>query len=165
MDLRAATNDMSCVAPLPVEYGRSTKVKSMKKNLLVTAPRLLLGLIFLMGAIDGFWFIFTDSHLVHPPTSDNGLAFEAALKAAGFIWPLMKSVELVGALCLLTNKAPALGLALIAPIMAVIVLFHFILNPGGIPLALVLVATGGLLAWQYRGNLIALARPPADRAT
>jgi putative oxidoreductase len=75
------------------------------------------------------------------------------LKAAGFFWPLTKTVELVGALCLLTNKAPVLGLALLSPIMTVIVLFHFVLNPGGIPLALVLVATGGMLAYQYRGNL------------
>ena len=135
----------------------------MKNNLLTTVPRILLGLVFLVGAIDGFSFILTGSHLVHPPTSDKGLAFEAGLKAAGFFWPLMKSVEFVGALCLLTNKAPAFGLALLSPIMAVIVLFHFTLNPGGIPLALILVATGGMLAYQYRGNFVSLAQSPVKR--
>jgi putative oxidoreductase len=135
----------------------------MKNTLLTSAPRLLLGLIFLVGAIDGFSFIFTGSHLIHPPTSDKGLAFEAALKAAGFFWPLMKTVEFVGALCLLTNKAPVLGLALLLPIMTVIVLFHFVLNPGGIPLALILVATGGMLAYQYRNNLTSLAQAPVKR--
>jgi uncharacterized membrane protein YphA (DoxX/SURF4 family) len=140
-----------------------TKPKTMKNNLLNTVPRILLGVIFLVGAIDGFTFIFTGSHLIHPPTSDKGLAFEAGLKAAGFFWPLMKTVELIGALCLLTNKAPALGLALLSPIMTVIVLFHLILNPGGIPLALILVATGGLLAYQYRNNLMSLAQPPTKR--
>lgn len=135
----------------------------MKTSLLTTVPRILLGLIFLAGAIDGFSFIFSGAHLIHPPTSDKGLAFEAALKAAGFFWPLMKSVELVGALCLLTNKAPVLGLALLSPLMAVIVLFHFVLNPGGIPLALILLAAGGLLAYQYRGALIALAQYPVQR--
>jgi hypothetical protein len=75
----------------------------------------------------------------------------------------MKTVELIGALCLLTNKAPALGLALLSPIMTVIVLFHLILNPGGIPLALILVATGGFLAHQYRNNLMSLAQPPTKR--
>jgi uncharacterized membrane protein YphA (DoxX/SURF4 family) len=132
----------------------------MKNSLLTTVPRILLGLIFLVGAIDGFSFIFTGSHLIHPPTSEKGLTFEAGLKAAGFFWPLMKTVELVGALCLLTNKAPALGLALLSPIIAVIVLFHIVLNPGGIPLALILVVTGGLLAYQYRSTLISLARSP-----
>jgi putative oxidoreductase len=135
----------------------------MKNSLLTTIPRILLGLIFLAGAIDGFSFIFTGAHLIHPPTSDKGLAFEAGLKASGFFWPLMKTVEFVGALCLLTNKAPVLGLALLSPIIAVIVLFHFVLNPGGIPLALILVAAGGLLAYQYRGHLISLAHSPVKR--
>jgi putative oxidoreductase len=137
------------------------KVKSMKNILLATVPRILLGLIFLVGAVDGFSFILTGSHLIHPPTSDKGLAFEAGLKAAGFFWPLMKSIELVGALCLLTNRAPVVGLALLSPIMTVIVFFHFILNPGGIPLALILVVTGGMLVYQYRNQLLALANSPS----
>ena len=54
----------------------------------------------------------------------------------------MKLIELIGALMLLTNRAPALGLALLAPLMAVIVLFHLVLNPGGLPLAIILVVCG-----------------------
>jgi putative oxidoreductase len=125
----------------------------MKNRLLTTVPRILLGLIFLVGAIDGFSFIFTGAHLVHPPTFDRELEFEAGLKAAGFFWPLMKTVEMIGALCLLTNKAPMRGPALLSPIITVFVLFHLVLNPGAIPLALILVATSGLLAYQYRGTL------------
>jgi uncharacterized membrane protein YphA (DoxX/SURF4 family) len=135
----------------------------MKNILLATVPRILLGLVFLVGAIDGFSFILSGSHLIHPPTSDKGLAFEAGLQAAGFFWPLMKSIELVGALCLLTNRAPVLGLALLSPIMTVVVFFHFTLNSGGIPLALVLVVTGGMLAYQYRSQLLSLANAPAKR--
>jgi len=135
----------------------------MKNILLATVPRILLGLIFLVGAIDGFSFILSGSHLIHPPTSDKGLAFESALQAAGFFWPLMKSIEFVGAICLLTNRAPALGLALLSPIMTVVVFFHFTLNPGGIPLALILVITGGMLAYQYRSQLLSLASVPAKR--
>ncbi|CEP36485.1 MULTISPECIES: hypothetical protein [unclassified Halomonas] len=112
-----------------------------------TGPRLVLGGIFLTGAIDGFWYIFTGSHLIHPPTSVDGLAFEAALKEVGFFWPLMKVIELIGASLLLSNRAPALGLALLAPVMAVIVAFHVVLNPAGLPLAAILVATGGMTLW------------------
>ncbi len=121
----------------------------MKVYWMVTVPRVVLGLIFLAGAIDGFFFVATGSHLMHPPTSERGLALEAALKATGFFWPFMKTVELVGAFCLLSNRAPALGLALLAPIMAVVVLFHFFLNPQGIPLALLLIVCGGLLLRVY----------------
>lgn len=115
----------------------------------VTIPRVILGALFLFGAIDGFAFVFTGQHLVHPPTSERGLQFEQALKATGFFWPLMKIVELVGAVCLLTNRAPAFGLAILAPLMTVIVLFHLFLNPQGIPLAILLVLCGGALLYAY----------------
>jgi putative oxidoreductase len=135
---------------------------------LLTLPRLTLGLIFLVGAMDGFVFISTGAHLVHPPTALRGLQFEEALKAAGFLWPLMKTVELVGAACLLTNRAPALGLALLSPVIAVVVLFHAVLNPAGIPLAVVLVVCGALLLRSYRPRFARLldhgAPPPGAAA-
>lgn len=141
---------------------------NLKQILMVSAPRILLGGIFLIGAADGFAFILTGSHLIHPPTSAQGLAFEAALKESGFFWPLMKAIELIGALLLLSNRAPALGLALLAPIMTVIVLFHAVLNPGGLPLAFILILTSGLVFWTNRSRYAALLSPgtpePAAKA-
>lgn len=134
----------------------AVSLPNLKSFLIDTAPRLLLGGIFLLGAVDGFAFMFRGAHLIHPPTSPAGLAFEAALKDAGFLWPLMKTIEFLGALLLLSNRAPALGLALLAPIMAVIVLFHAVLNPEGLPLALVLIVTGGLILWVQRARYAAL---------
>lgn len=128
----------------------------MKKILLETAPRIILGALFLISAIDGFWFIFTGAHLIHPPTSDRGWQFEQALIATGFFWPFLKTVNLIGALCLLTNRAPAFGLALIAPVMAVIVLFHLFLNPQGMPVAIVLIVCGLLLVRTYAANYAGL---------
>jgi uncharacterized membrane protein YphA (DoxX/SURF4 family) len=130
----------------------------MKKFWLVTVPRVVLGFIFLAGAIDGFSFIFTGTHLIHPPTSDRGLQFEAALKATGFLWPLMKVVEIVGAICLLSNRAPAFGLAVLSPIMTVVVLFHLFVNPQGIPLAFLLVICGALLLRAYASRYAAVLR-------
>lgn len=133
----------------------------MKKVFWETAPRLILGTLFLISAIDGFWFIFSDAHLIHPPTSERGLQFEQALIASGFFWPFLKTVNLIGALCLLTNRAPAFGLALIAPVMAVIVLFHLVLNPQGIPIAIVLTVCGLLLVRTYAANYAGLFRSSA----
>jgi len=130
----------------------------MKTILLVTVPRVLLGLLFLVSAVDGFWWLATSHHLIHPPTSERGLVFEAALQNSGFLWPLLKTVNLAGALSLLANIAPALGLALITPVMAVIVLFHLVLNPQGIPVAVILTMLGGLLVWAYRDRYAALLR-------
>lgn len=130
----------------------------MKTLLVVTVPRVLLGLLFLVSAVDGFWWLATGTHLIHPPTSTRGVAFEEALQASGFLWPLLKTVNLVGALSLLSNIAPALGLALIAPVMTVIVLFHLVLNPQGLPVAVILVVLGSLLVWAYRDRYAAMLR-------
>ena len=130
----------------------------MKTLLLVTVPRVLLGLLFLVSAVDGFWWLATGTHLIHPPTSTRGVAFEEALQASGFLWPPLKTINLVGALSLLSNIAPALGLALIAPVMTVIVLFHLVINPQGIPVAVILVVLGSLLVVAYRDRYAALLR-------
>ncbi len=130
----------------------------MRNILLVTVPRVLLGLLFLVSAIDGFWWLATGAHLIHPPTSERGVAFETALQNAGFFWPLLKTVNLTGALSLLLNIVPAFGLALLAPVMTVIVLFHLVINPQGIPVAIILVVLGSLLVWAYRERYAVLFR-------
>lgn len=130
----------------------------MRQILLVTVPRVLLGLLFLVSAVDGFWWLATGAHLIHPPTSERGLVFEAGLQNAGFFWPLLKTVNLAGALSLLLNIVPAFGLALLAPVMMVIVLFHLVINPQGIPVAIILVVLGSLLVWAYRERYASLFR-------
>jgi hypothetical protein len=125
---------------------------------LVTIPRVLLGLLFLVSAVDGFWWLATGTNLIHPPTSERGLAFEAALQNSGFIWPMVKVVNLAGGLSLLLNLAPAFGLVLLAPIMTVIVFFHLVLNPQGIPVALIMTVLGLLLVFAYRDRFRPLFR-------
>lgn len=97
-----------------------------KAMFLSTIPRVLLGIIFLIFGIDGFVYVFTGSSLIVPPVSEAGGQFIASLQASGFFWPFMKTIYIVAALCLLTNRAPALGIALLIPIIAVIILFQFL---------------------------------------
>lgn len=130
----------------------------MKSLLLVHIPRTVLGLLFLVSAVDGFWFIFTGGHLINPPVSPKGHEFEAALQNSGFFWPFLKTVNLAGALSLIFNVVPAFGLALIAPVMATIVLFHTFINPQGLPIAGILVVLGLMLVMAYRDRYAALFR-------
>jgi hypothetical protein len=128
----------------------------MTRHLSITLPRLILGALFLVSAVDGFHFLSTGNRLIHPPTSARGEQFEAALVASGFLWPLLKTVNLVGALCLLTNRAPAFGLALILPVITVIIGFHLVLNPPGLPVAAILAVCTAALLWAYRGQYAGL---------
>lgn len=130
----------------------------MRQFLLVTVPRIVLGLLFLVSAVDGFWWMASGQHLIHPPVTEQGRVFETALQNSGFFWPLLKTVNLVGALSLLLNIALAFGLALIAPVMAVIVAFHLTINPVGIPVAIILVICGALLVLAYRERYAGMFR-------
>jgi putative oxidoreductase len=121
----------------------------MHELLLETVPRLVLAIMFLIGVVDGYWFVFTGKNVIHPPMSERISEFERCLKATGFFWPFMKTVDLVGSLCLLFNVAPAFGLALLAPTMAIVVLAQVFLNPKGIPIAVVVALCGALLAYAY----------------
>jgi hypothetical protein len=130
----------------------------MRQFLLVTVPRIVLGLLFLVSAVDGFWWLASGQHLIHPPVTEQGRAFETALQNSGFFWPLLKTVNLLGGLSLLLNIAPAFGLALIAPVMAVIVAFHLTINPVGIPVAIILVICGAMLVHAYRQRYAGMFR-------
>lgn len=92
--------------------------------------------------------------LLHLPCVVLGLLF-----LAGVFRPFMKTIELIGALCLLTNRAPALKLAILSPLLTVIVLFHVFLNPQGIPLAVVLLVCSVLLYIAYASRYASLVAP------
>ena len=130
----------------------------MFRLITVDVPRVLLALIFLVGAANGFAWMITGHDLIHPPISDAGMRFEAALRESGFLWPLMKSIDLIAGLMLLFNRAPAFALLLLLPIIAVIVLFHLVLNPGGIPVAIVLSALTAMLLFAWRDRYAPLFR-------
>jgi uncharacterized membrane protein YphA (DoxX/SURF4 family) len=130
----------------------------MLHRLAVDVPRILLALLFLVSGIDGFAWMLTGQNLIHPPTSEAGLRFEAALQESGFIWPLMKAIDLVAGLALLFNRAPAAALLLLLPIITVIVLFHIVLNPGGIPVAAVVAVLTAMLLFAYRDRYAPLLR-------
>ncbi|CAH0226412.1 hypothetical protein [Roseomonas sp. CECT 9278] len=130
----------------------------MIRVLTTDVPRVLLALLFLVGAANGFAWMITGHDLIHPPTSDAGLRFEAALRDSGFLWPLMKTIDLVAGLMLLFNRAPALALLMLLPIITVIILFHLVLNPGGLPIAGVLAVLTAMLVFAYRDRYAPLLR-------
>lgn len=130
--------------PASAAEGRATKPLTRH---LPAAARLLMGLGFLVFGLNGFL------SFIPPPTEpipEGAAAFGGALVQTGYMFPLVKGTEvLVGAL-LLANRFVPLALALIAPVLVNIVLFHAFLAPSGIALGLVLLALELYLAWSYR---------------
>jgi uncharacterized membrane protein YphA (DoxX/SURF4 family) len=110
-----------------------------------TAARVLLGLIFFVFGLNGFL-----QFLPTPPPPERAMAFMGALAATGYMFPLIKSVEVIGGVLLLSNRFVPLALAILAPNVVNIVLFHAVLAPGGLAVALFVLALELFAAWSYR---------------
>lgn len=107
--------------------------------------RVLLGLIFTVFGLN-FFFHF----IPVPPPPEAGANFLGALFATGYIFPIIKTLEVITGLALIAGVFVPLSLLLLAPIAVNILLFHTILAPEGAPLAIVVVVLGLLTAWGYK---------------
>lgn len=107
--------------------------------------RWLFGAGFVLFGLDGFL-----RFLPHPPAPAAAMNFATALFATGYMFPLIKGVEVVAGALLLSNRYVPLALALLAPNIVNIVLFHVFLAPGGTPIAIVFLVAELFLAWSYR---------------
>lgn len=134
------------------------------RSKLPTVARILLGAIFFVFGLNGFL-----QFMPQPPLPAPAGAFMGALAATGYMFPLIKGTEVVAGLLLLGGRFVPLALVLLAPIIVNIALFHLVLAPVNMIMAVVLLALEGYLAWAYRdafsGVLRANTRPvAADRS-
>lgn len=132
------------------------------RNHLPTAARLFLGLVFTIFGLN-FFFHF----IPQPPTPARASAFAGALFASGYLFQLLKTVEIASGLLLLTGRFVPLALALVAPIIVNILAFHLFLAPAGLPLPALLLIAELYLAWSYRAVFAPMlqARTPLPRLT
>ena len=115
------------------------------KAKLVLAARILLGLIFFVFGLNFFLHF-----IPQPPPSGPSGAFAGAMFATGYLFVLIKVVEVVSGALLLAGRFVPLALAVLAPVVVNIIFFHAFLAPAGIPLPIVVLALELFLAWSYR---------------
>ena len=110
--------------------------------------RVLTGLLFATTGLNGF--------LMFMPAPDpasmaaEGVAFSAALHATGYMLQLTSGVQLLAGVLLVVGRFVPLALALLAPVVVNIFLFHVFLEPSGMVVAVLVVAAEIGLAWAYR---------------
>lgn len=120
--------------------------------------RLLLGLIFLVFGLNGFF-----NFLPMPPMPERAAAFGMALMQSGYFLPMLKSIEVLsGALLILGLYAP-LGIVMLFPIVINIFLFHFFLAPEGLPMAIGILAVELYLIYAYREAFKGILEAKSDR--
>jgi uncharacterized membrane protein YphA (DoxX/SURF4 family) len=118
-----------------------------------SAARLLLGVVLFVFGLNGFL-----QFLPMPPAPEKAMSFLGALIATGYMFPLIKSVEVICGALLLSNRFVPLALAVVAPNVVNIVLFHAVLAPVGLPVALFVLALELFTAWSYRDAFAPMLR-------
>ena len=121
-----------------------TLIKENKMKIASLIARYLLGLIFLVFGLNGF---FNFLHLPGP----TGVAaqFFGAIFASN-LYVVIFLLQIVPALLLLVNRYVPLALTILGPIIFNIVCIHVFMAPAGLPLAILVTILWILVAYSVR---------------
>ena len=122
----------------------------------VEVARILLGLIFVVFGLNGFFLFITPP--AHTPV---GEAFINLFVTTGFMY-VEKSFEIIGGALLVLNVYVPFGLASLAPIVVSILLFHLLMERNTLVIGVVPLLLWFILAWAYRWQFAPLLVRRAD---
>src|SRR5271170_5736733 len=104
-----------------------------KENVMRTASaiaRYLAGVIFLVFGLNGFL-----NFIPLPPPGGIAGQFMGALYASHYLWVIF-AFQVIAGVLLLVNRYVPLAVAFLAPVIVNILVFHALMAPSGLPLAL-----------------------------
>jgi uncharacterized membrane protein YphA (DoxX/SURF4 family) len=111
------------------------------------AARILLGLVFFVFGLNGFF------NFIPPPPEGvpaGAMKLGAAMAESGYLFAFIKGTEVLCGALLLANVFVPLALVVLMPIVLNIIAFHLFLAPDGTGLGFVILAVQLYLAWVYR---------------
>ena len=123
---------------------------------IATIARLLLGCVFVVFGLNIF---FQFLHMP-PPPAGPATDFGMALFTSHYIYAVGALQVVGGALCLAGRFVP-LGLTLLGPVIVNILLFHLLLAPAGLPMAIVVSVLALIVLWQHRAAFAGLLKSRA----
>ena len=109
-----------------------------------TIARYLAGVIFLVIGLNGFL-----DFLPFPPPGGVAAQFMGALYVSHYLWAIF-AFQVVAGVLLLVNRYVPLALAVLAPVIVNILVFHATMAPSGLPLALVVALLWALIFVDVR---------------
>ena len=118
--------------------------------------RYLLGLIFVVFGLNGFLHFIP---MGPPPTGLAG-QFIGALAGSNY-FSVVAALQIVGGALLLVNRYVALGLVLLGPVIVNILLYHLLLNPVGMGMAVLVTALWFIVFYWHRGAFSGIFAPRA----
>jgi len=114
-------------------------------KILTLIARLLLGLTFVVLGLNGFLNFLS----MGPMPSGLAGQFIGALVLSHYFW-VVAALQIAGGVLLLVNRFVPLGLVLLGPVIVNILLYHVLMNPAGIALALVVTILWLIVFYAHR---------------
>ena len=115
---------------------------SMKTS--INISRFLLGFIFLVFGLNGFLHF-----IPMPPPSGVAGQFLGSMFVTKYLL-FVFAIQLIGGVLLLINRYVPLALTMLAPVIVNILLFHGLMNPDGLGLALFVTILWGVVFASVR---------------
>lgn len=128
-------------------------------NIFMKISRLLLGVVFLIAGVNGYFVIFG----LEPFIGTSPAAM--ALFEFDYLLIIEKSLEIICSVLLLTNQFTPLALAILSPIIANIFLLHLFIDHSLLPLAIILVLAHSYLLFFYRKSFLTLLKRKPNSPT
>jgi len=114
-------------------------------KIVILIARLLLGLIFFVLGLNGFLSFLSMGPM---PTGLAG-QFIGALFQSHYLW-VVAGLQVAGGLLLLVNRFVPLALVLLGPVIVNILLYHLLLNPAGIGMAILVTILWFIVFYGHR---------------
>jgi putative oxidoreductase len=126
-------------------FPRSTcRADHIGMKILNNISRFLLGLIFLVFGLNGFLHF-----IPMPPPSGVAGQFLGSMFVTKYLL-FVFAIQLIGGVLLLINRYVPLALTILGPIIVNILLFHSLMNPAGLGLALFVTILWGVVFASVR---------------
>ena len=106
---------------------------------------ILFGLMFINAGLNKFFY-----YMPMPEFTEAQIKVNTAFMTITWLMPLIAVIEIVGGSLVILRKTRALGAIVIFPVMIGISLHHIVLEPSGLPIAIVLLAINLMAIWDNR---------------
>jgi putative oxidoreductase len=125
-------------------------------KIIATIARTILGCVFILFGLNIFLQFL---HMPPPPSGPAG-DFAKALFVSHYFY-VVGALQIVGGVLCLAGRFVPLGLTLLGPIIVNILLFHILLNPAGLPMAIVVSVFALIVLWHHRASFAGLVKSGA----
>jgi putative oxidoreductase len=124
----------------------------------INITRVLLGLPFLIFGLNHFF-----PFIPHPPMDGVALDYMIGLTKVGYFWPLLRGLEILIGIALISGRFVPLALVVLSPISLHIFLFHAFVLLANLPLAIIILVLHIFLVvkyWDYYKQIFTMKSEP-----